>query len=115
MAYALPTLAGPWGLCFSLLLLAAGTKTGYKLRRLLCRPWLLALLLAGVGCLMLQGEIFTSIMNHINAYVKHSGDVKSTGGGLSLEYPSVAQSIIEVQDLGFAEIFPYFHPCRGQG
>lgn len=89
---------------------AAGTKTGYRLRRLLCKPWLLALLLVGLGYLMLQGEILTSIVNHINAYVKHTGDVKSTGGGLSLEYPSVAQSIIEVQDLGFAEIFPYFHP-----
>lgn len=110
MAYALPTLAGPWGFSFSLLLLAAGTKTGYRLRRLLCRPWLLALLLAGVGFLMLRGEILTSIVNHINAYVKHTGDVKSTGGGLSLEYPSVAQSIIEVQDLGIIEIFPYFHP-----
>ena len=110
MAYALPTLAGPWGFGFSLLLLAAGTKIGFKLRRLLCKPWLLALLLVGVGYLMLQGEILTSIVNHVNAYVKHTGDVKSTGAGLSLEYPSVAQSIIEVQDLGFAEIFPYFHP-----
>ena len=67
-------------------------------------------ILVGLGYLMLQGEILTSIVNHINAYVKHTRDVKSTGGGLSLEYPSVAQSIIEVQDLGFAEIFPYFHP-----
>ena len=53
MAYALPTLAGPWGFGFSLLLLAAGTKTGFKLRRLLCKSWLLALLLAAVGYLML--------------------------------------------------------------
>lgn len=115
MAYALPTLAGPWGFGFSLLLLVAGTKKGYKLRRLLCKPWLQVILLAGVGYLMLQGEILTSIVNHVNAYVKHSGDVKSTGGGLSLEYPSVAQSIVEVQDLGFAEIFPYFHPWMEAG
>lgn len=110
MAYALPTLVGPAGFGFSLLLLLAGTRKGYRLRRLLCNPWLLAALWAGVAWLMVRGEIFASVMNHINAYVKHAGDVKSTGGGLSLEYPSVAQSIIEVQDLGFAEIFPYFHP-----
>jgi len=110
MAYALPTLVGPAGFGFSLLLLLAGTRKGYRLRRLLCKPWLLAVLWAGIAWLMVRGEIFASVMNHINAYVKHSGDVKSTGEGLSLEYPSVAQSIIEVQDLAFAEIFPYFHP-----
>ena len=110
MAYALPTLAGPAGFGFSLLLLWAGTRHGLRLRRRLCNPWVLGLLWAGVAALMVQGEIFTAVVNHINAYVKHTGDIKATGAGLSLAYPSVAQSIIEVQDLSLGGIFSYFHP-----
>ncbi len=110
LAYALPTLTGPVGLVFSLLLLLAGTRPGLKARRFLCRPWVLALLWVGVAGLLVRGEILTTLMNHVNAYLKHAGDVKSTGGGAALMYPSVNQSIIEVQDLSFAALFPYFHP-----
>ncbi|MBQ9407348.1 MAG: hypothetical protein IJU37_11520 [Desulfovibrio sp.] len=106
MAYALPTLVGPVGFAFSLCLLWAGTRLGLYVRRLLCKPWLLAMLWGGVVVLVFCGEIFTTIVNHINAYVKHTGDVVSTG----LVYPSVAQSIIEVQDLSFSGILSYFHP-----
>ena len=67
-------------------------------------------LLLGASVLLVQGEILTTLINHANAYLKHSGDVRSTGEGMSLVYPSVAQSIIEVQDLSFAALFPYFHP-----
>ena len=66
--------------------------------------------LLGAAVLLVQGEILTTLINHANAYLKHSGDVRSTGEGMSLVYPSVAQSIIEVQDLSFAALFPYFHP-----
>lgn len=110
LAYALPTLVGPAGFSFSLLLLLAGRRAGRGLRRILCRPQALALLWLGVGALLLRGEILTTLINHANAYLKHSGDVRSTGEGLSLVYPSVAQSIIEVQDLGIAALFSYFHP-----
>ncbi|SDG05953.1 STT3 domain-containing protein [Desulfovibrio legallii] len=110
LAYALPTLAGPAGLLCSLALLTAGTRPGHRLLRLLCRPWALALLWLGTAALMLQGDILTTIVNQANAYLKHAGDVKSTGEGAVLVYPSVAQSIIEVQDLSLAELFPYFHP-----
>ena len=110
LAYALPTLSGPVGFGFSLLLLLAGTKSGLKARRMLCRPWVLVLLWVGVAALLVHGEILTTLMNHVNAYMKHAGDVKSTGEGAVLMYPSVNQSIIEVQDLSFAALFPYFHP-----
>ncbi len=110
LAYALPTLGGPAGFGFSLLLLLAGSRAGRKLRHILCRPLTLVLLWLGVAALLVRGEILTTLINHANAYLKHSGDVRSTGEGLSLVYPSVAQSIIEVQDLSFAALFSYFHP-----
>ena len=110
LAYALPTLVGPWGFGFSLLLLVAGTRQGYRLRPILCRSWVLALLWLGIALLLVQGEIIETVINHANAYLKHSGDAKSTGGGAVLVYPSVAQSIIEVQDLNFAALLSYFHP-----
>ncbi len=110
LAYALPTLGGPAGFGFSLILLLAGSKVGRGLRHLLCRPLVLVLLWLGAAVLLVQGEILTTLINHANAYLKHSGDVRSTGEGMSLVYPSVAQSIIEVQDLSFAALFPYFHP-----
>ena len=110
LAYALPTLGGPTGFGFSLILLLAGSKAGRGLRHLLCRPLVLALFLLGAAVLLVQGEILATLINHANAYLKHSGDVRSTGEGMSLVYPSVAQSIIEVQDLSFAALFPYFHP-----
>ena len=110
LAYALPTLGGPAGFGVSLILLLAGSKAGRGLRHLLCRPLVLVLLWLGAAVLLVQGEILTTLINHANAYLKHSGDVRSTGEGMSLVYPSVAQSIIEVQDLSFAALFPYFHP-----
>ncbi len=110
LAYALPTLGGPAGFGFSLLLPLAGSRTGRKLRHILCRPLTLVPLWLVVAWLLVQGEILTTLINHANAYLKHGGDVRSTGEGVSLVYPSVAQSIIEVQDLGFAALFSYFHP-----
>ena len=110
LAYALPTLGGPAGFGFGLILLLAGNKAGRGLRHLLCRPLVLVLLWLGAAALLVQGEILTTLINHANAYLKHSGDVRNTGEGMSLVYPSVAQSIIEVQDLSFAALFPYFHP-----
>ena len=110
LAYALPTLGGPAGFGFSLILLLAGSKAGRGLRHLLCRPLVLVLLWLGAAVLLVQGEILTTLINHANAYLKHCGAGRSTGEGMSLVYPSVAQSIIEVQDLSFAALFPYFHP-----
>ncbi|MBQ3059328.1 MAG: hypothetical protein IJD16_03315 [Desulfovibrio sp.] len=110
LAYALPALAGPSGCWGSLALAAAGAPGGRPLLRALSRPSLLAGLWLLTAVLMLRGGILTVLINHAGAYLKSAGDVKSTGAGLSLVYPSVAQSIIEVQDLSLAALLPYFHP-----
>lgn len=114
LAYALPALGGFAGCIFDLLLLAThmSRETGGEgrgLRRFLLQPRTLAVLWLCVGLLLVRGEILTTLINHANAYLKHSGDARGTGPG-TLVYPSVAQSIIEVQDLSFAALFPYFHP-----
>ncbi|MBO4301192.1 MAG: hypothetical protein J5861_06275, partial [Desulfovibrio sp.] len=101
---------GPAGFGFSICLLWAGMRSGLHVRRWLSKPWVLVLLWSVIVLLVLRGEILTGIVNHINAYVKHAGDVANTGVGLELVYPSVAQSIIEVQDLSLAGILSYFHP-----
>ena len=110
LAYALPTLAGPVGMVGPILLVASGAPGGWALRRLLCKPLTLWVLWLGVLALLLGGGIVTSILNHAGAYLKSAGDVKATGAGVSLVYPSVAQSIIEVQDLSLLALLPYFHP-----
>ncbi|MBD5627104.1 MAG: hypothetical protein HDQ90_06445 [Desulfovibrio sp.] len=114
LAYALPALGGLPGCVFDLLLLAARAPgadggEGRGLRRFLLEPRVLAALWICVGLLLLRGEILATLINHANAYLKHSGDARGAGAA-ALVYPSVAQSIIEVQDLGFAALFPYFHP-----
>ncbi len=109
LAYALPTLAGAWGCAFLLLLLLSGLKGMRSLRRFLLRPWILWILWALAVFLMARGEIFAVLIQHWGAYLKTAGD-SASGAHSSLLYPSVAQSIIEVQDLSFAALFPYFHP-----
>ena len=110
LAYALPALAGWSGLSFSLALLLCGYMRRRGGMRLLCSPAVLGVLWTLVVGLAVHGDIFISVVNHFNAYLKHSGDVKSTAPGVSLTFPSVAQSIIEVQDLSFIAILSYFHP-----
>ncbi|MDR1777892.1 MAG: hypothetical protein LBR31_08725 [Desulfovibrio sp.] len=110
LAYALPALAGPPGLAASLLVLLAGLGQARKLRQTLSHPVLLALFWAGVVLLLIRGGILNTILNHADAYLKHAGDVKSTGEAISLVFPSIAQSITEVQDLSFSALFAYFHP-----
>lgn len=114
LAYAFPALGGLWGLGFCLIFLAthvpgASGAEGRLLRRFLLKPRILIILWLCVGLLLVRGEILTTLINHANAYLKHSGDTRGEGAS-ALVYPSVAQSIIEVQDLTFTALFPYFHP-----
>lgn len=108
LSYALPALCGPWGFLLSavLMLVVGRTPKGQAFfsdwRMLLCL-WLT------VAAVMLQGAILTTIINQVNAYLKHSGDAGGPGAE-SLIYPSVAQSIIEVQDLSLTAVLSYFHP-----
>ncbi len=111
LAYALPMLVGAWGLLFALAL-------GWGLHRDEARFMDLvrgrALPIAGwcaVAVLLFDPDVFRMFLNSIAGYVKRSGDPSpGAGGDDPLVYPSVAQSIIEVQDLSLSEVLSYFHP-----
>lgn len=112
LAYALPCGAA-WPGCIPACVLLAGLCLEKRRNRLvpdiLLNGWILAALgIAALYC-MAQGQILDTFMAQINAYLKHQSDAHGAGA-ISLAYPSVAQSIIEVQDLSFAALFPYFHP-----
>ena len=111
LAYALPTLIGPWGLSLTGLVMASGLglRPSRACRDFLCRPWLLLLLWCGTLALAAEGEIWHTMMAHMGAYLKRGADVKDTGMAV-VGYPSVAQSIVEVQDLGLTAVLAYFHP-----
>lgn len=110
MALAMPTLFGPPGLLACVLIGLLARPKAKKLRQRLMRPDCLTIVWLVVLGLMARGEILNTLINHANAYLKHSGDLKTTGQGLALVYPSVAQSITEVQDVSLASLLPYFHP-----
>lgn len=109
LAYAFPCGAGPVGILYIFLPIClmrpsfAVWRARFLSSSCLCILWLLCL--AGLA----QGEILDTLSNQINAYLKHSGDAHFSGA-TSLVFPSVAQSIIEIQDLSFTALFPYFHP-----
>lgn len=105
LAYALPAGAGPIGLLYAALALWRKPD----IMRWLARPWIVACFCLLALYLLAQGQILNTLIDQVNAYLKHSGDAHSSGGA-SLVFPSVAQSIIEVQDLSFTALFPYFHP-----
>lgn len=50
------------------------------------------------------------MLHHVQGYLKRSGDPVTAGVSDPLVFPSVAQSIIEIQDLSVPEILVYFHP-----
>lgn len=107
LAYAMPTVAGPAGAVAAFLSLAAGLpRAGAALRR----PLLPAVLWAMVFFFIFSGEVFHAFVQQVGAYLKQSSDIKVSAAGEMLAYPSVAQSIIEVQDLGADELLAYFHP-----
>lgn len=110
LAYALPTMGGVPGFCLAALPLLAGMPRLGSLGVLLRRPLALAVLWAAVVALICSAGVFQTFIDHIGAYLKQAGDAKTGSGGDVLVYPSVAQSIIEVQDLDLDELLPYFHP-----
>ncbi|MDE5831668.1 MAG: hypothetical protein K2H64_01545 [Desulfovibrio sp.] len=106
LCFCFPALAGLAGLPVSL---GIYLYIKYNKGRATIKIALLLILSAVFLWFFIKGEILRALLNQINAYLKHSGDSHSSGG-VSLVFPSVAQSIIEVQDLSLAAIFPYFHP-----
>jgi dolichyl-diphosphooligosaccharide--protein glycosyltransferase len=130
-AYALPALAGPWGLLFPLAVCLApalprptpsatavpeedglprDAASMPPLVRFLCRPAVLCLPALLTAYFLLSADVLDSLLGHVAAYVKQPTDMKTDAGGVQLTFPAVAQSIIEVQDLTLAEALFYFHP-----
>lgn len=127
LCYSFPALAGLPGLLWPALLLACSPRkrnnaaenalptgnaekpTAFLLWRILLNPWLLGVLWLAAAWLVIRGDILNTLLTHINAYLKNGGDSHSAGAE-SIIFPSVAQSIIEVQDLSLTALFPYFHP-----
>jgi dolichyl-diphosphooligosaccharide--protein glycosyltransferase len=60
--------------------------------------------------LFFSPEVFEKLMGHLAGYIKKAGDLKVGSTGIAIVFPSVAQSIIEVQDLTLTEALFYFHP-----
>ena len=113
--YGLPALAGWPGLFFALFFTLPDMAPAAM------RPWLPSRaffarlpVIAGLLCLMLpflfSPEVFEKLLGHLAGYIKTTGDLKIDSTGVALVYPSVAQSIIEVQDLTLTEALFYFHP-----
>lgn len=112
LCYGFPALGGLWGLFWPAIFFMHffGPKKDAA-ERILASPYVLGALGAVLAWLFAEGEIARTIINHAGAYLKRGVDVHGEEGA-SLVYPSVAQSIIEVQDLSFAALFPYFHPWQ---
>lgn len=110
LAYAMPTVAGPYGLAAAALPLAAGLPHAWRLSAMLRRPLVLTILWGAVFFFVFNADVLHAFIQQIDAYLKRPGDAKVGAGGDVLVYPSVAQSIIEVQDLALDELLAYFHP-----
>ncbi|MDR0239348.1 MAG: dolichyl-diphosphooligosaccharide--protein glycosyltransferase subunit STT3 [Deltaproteobacteria bacterium] len=116
--YGLPALGGLPGLCFVLVFclpdigeaMPATLRAWFPSRAFFARP----AVIAGLCCLMLplffDQNILEMLMGHLTGYIKTAGDLKIDDAGIRLVFPSVAQSIIEVQDLTLTEALFYFHP-----
>ncbi len=110
LLYALPMLGG-WPGFAGAGLLAVGLRGPWPfLRALAERKVLHAALWLVVLWLVADGEVFRTMLNSAQSYIKRAGDAVAQPDGDVLVYPSVAQSIIEVQDLSVAEVLAYFHP-----
>ncbi len=113
-----PSLMGPPGLlpAVALLLLRPDRALDAQGReRVAARLCLHPILLCGLSLpllvLLCDAEIVAAFVRHLQSYLKRAGDpAASIAAADPLVYPSVARSIIEIQDLSLPEILIYFHP-----
>lgn len=110
LPYAMPTFWGMYGLAILPVLYIVQLREYRKGLTLITKPWVLFVLWACVLLMVLNADVFQTLLNHVGSYLKQGSDVKVGAAGDSLGYPSVAQSIIEVQDLEWDELLLYFHP-----
>ncbi len=112
LCYCLPALTGLPGLLYpAIFIVFLASPKREKWKKLFYNPWILLLFFIVLVYFSGRGEIAQTIISHANAYLKRGADTLVSGAN-TLVYPSVAQSIIEVQDLGLAALFPYFHPWQ---
>ena len=109
LAYVLPALGGPCGLLFPLVLLVAAAGAEKRFIVLLRRPAVLWALWALTVALVFDRDVIVTMYHHVQAYLKPRA-VPLPGTDDPLVFPSVAQSIIEIQDLSLSEMPLYFHP-----
>lgn len=81
-------------------------------RYLFTTPWALLALWGAVAVLLLDASVWQGLARSFASYLKTSGDLSHDLGKSAdpLVFPSVAQSIIEVQNLSFLDFLDYFHP-----
>jgi dolichyl-diphosphooligosaccharide--protein glycosyltransferase len=113
--YGLPALAGWPGLLFALVFCLPDMAPAAMSKWLPPRAFFTrAPVVAGLLCLMLplffSPDVWEKLMGHLAGYIKKAGDLKIDAAGIPIVFPSVAQSIIEVQDLTLTEALFYFHP-----
>ena len=112
LAYAIPALGGPAGILFPAVLLGALIGKKRPIMALLHRPIVLAGLWLLACLLLVDFEVLNTMLHHVQGYLKRAGDTVASGSPDPLVFPSVAQSIIEIQDLTIQEILVYFHPWQ---
>lgn len=110
LCYALPALAEIPGILFPLALLVAILGQVRDFLKFMQRPLTIVFFGLLVLVLLVDMSVLNTMLHHIQGYLKRSGDAVSAGLADPLVFPSVAQSIIEIQDLSLPEILIYFHP-----
>lgn len=107
--YTMPALAGPVGAIFPIVLLIATIGKRHRFLELLHRPLFLSVLWIMACVLLFDESVLRTMLAHIQAYLKPvslpPADVNDV-----LLFPSIARSIIEIQDLSLSEMRLYFHP-----
>ncbi|MDR2694975.1 MAG: dolichyl-diphosphooligosaccharide--protein glycosyltransferase subunit STT3, partial [Deltaproteobacteria bacterium] len=118
LLYGLPALAGLPGLlfplCFCLPDLAKAlpekVRAWMPSHAFFARIPIVAVLLCLLLPFFFSPDVLNTLLGHLAGYIKSAGDLKIDDAGTAVVFPSVAQSIIEVQDLTLTEALFYFHP-----
>lgn len=107
-----PRSEAPRGAMFPLTLLIAIMGRERQFVAQLHRPAVLAAFWLMAAALLVDLSVLSTMLHHVQGYLKRAGDAVATGTPDPLVFPSVAQSIIEIQDLTLTEILVYFHPWQ---
>ena len=108
----MPALGGPTGAILPLTLFIAIVGRERQFVAQLHRPAVLAAFWLLAVALLVDLSVLNTMLHHVQGYLKRAGDAVATGTTDPLVFPSVAQSIIEIQDLTLSEIMVYFHPWQ---